>query len=75
MFVIVINTSDTMNTIPRITKALQKAHTGESAAIIDGKIVAFGKDSLEAEKKAIVKGYKSEDIMTTYIMGTQYYAM
>lgn len=61
--------------IPKISKALQKKHIGESVAIINGKIVAFGKDSLEAEKQALTKGFKAEEIMTTYIMGQKYYAM
>lgn len=64
-----------MITIPKISKATQQAHTGESAAIINGEIVAFGKDSMEAEQKAVKSGHCREDIMTTYIMGQKYYAL
>lgn len=61
--------------IPQISKALQKKHEGQSVAIVDGKMVAFGKDSLQAEKLAVAKGYKREKVMTTYIMGTRTYAL
>ncbi len=61
--------------IPKISKALQKKHEGQSVAIVDGKMVAFGKDSVQAEKLAIAKGYKREKVMTTYIMGTRAYAL
>lgn len=44
-------------------------------AIVKGQIVAFGKDSYEAEQNAIEKGFKKVDIMTTFIMGKQYYAL
>lgn len=64
-----------MTQIPKISGALQEKHVGESAAIVDGKIVAFGKDSSEAEQKAIELGYKKEDIMTTFIMGRKIYAL
>lgn len=64
-----------MTQIPHISKALQNEHIGESVAIVRGVIVAFGKDSYEAEKKAIQQGCKKEDIMTTYIMGQKYYAL
>lgn len=42
-----------MTKIPQISKALQKKHSGQSVAIVEGKIVAFGKDSYQAETKAI----------------------
>lgn len=64
-----------MNTVPKISTVLQKKHQGESAAIVDGKIIAFGKNSLEAEKKAVAKGFRAEDVMTTYIMGKRVYAL
>jgi hypothetical protein len=64
-----------MTTIPKISKVMQKKHAGESVAIVDGKIVAFGKDCLEAEKEAMKKGFKPEEIMTTYVMGDKYYAL
>lgn len=64
-----------MTIIPKISKALQRKHTGESAAIVDGKIIAFGKNSYEAAQKAMKKGFDEEDIMTTYIMGTKHYAL
>ncbi len=64
-----------MTIIPKISKVIQKKHTGETAAIVNGKIVAFAKNSLEAEKEAVKKGFKSEDVMTTYIMGEKSYAL
>lgn len=64
-----------MTVMPKISKVLQKKHEGESAAIVDGKIVAFGKDSLEAERKALEKGFKPDQVMTTYIMGERFYAL
>ena len=64
-----------MTKIPQISKALQKKHTGETAAIVEGEIVAFGKDSLEAEKRAMQKGFKQEDVMTAFIMGNRAYAV
>ena len=64
-----------MTNYPKISKALQDEHTGESVAIVLGEIIAFGKDSYEAEKKAIKSGYKKEDIMTTFIMGRKNYAL
>ena len=64
-----------MTKIPQISKALQKEHTGETAAIVEGKIVAFGRDSLEAEKKAVQKGFRQEDVMTAFIMGNRAYAI
>ena len=54
---------------------MQRKHIGESAAIVDGKIVAFGKNSIEAEKEAVKKGFNSEEVMTTYIMGNKTYAL
>jgi len=53
---------------------MQKNHVGDSAAIVDGRIVAFGKNSLEAEKEAMKKGFNSEEVMMTYIMGDKTYA-
>jgi hypothetical protein len=64
-----------MTIIPRISKALQAKHAGESVAIVNGKMVAFGKDSFAAEEKALEKGYKKEDVMTTLIMGRENYAL
>ena len=64
-----------MTVLPKISKAIQKKHTGEAVAIVDGKIVAYGEDSYEAAKNAMKKGYKQEEIMTTYIMGTKVYAL
>jgi len=64
-----------MTEVPKISKVMQKKHIGESVAIVNGQIVAFGRDSLEAEKKAEKKGFKSEEIMTTYIMGNKNYAL
>lgn len=64
-----------MTKIPQISKALQKEHTGETAAIVEGKIIAFGKDSIEAEKKAVKKGFSPKDIMTAFIMGNRSYAV
>lgn len=54
---------------------MQDRHTGKTAAIVDGKIVAFGEDSVDAESKAVELGYKKEDVMTTYIMGRKAYAL
>lgn len=64
-----------MTTIPKISKAIQKAHIGESVAIVNGKFVAFGKNSNEAGKKALAKGYRKQEITLTYIMGTRVYAL
>lgn len=61
--------------IPKVSKAIQKEHTGESAAIVNGEFVAFGKNSYEAAQKAIKKGFPEEDIMTTHIMGKKYYVL
>lgn len=64
-----------MTQIPYISKALQDEHTGESAAIVGGKIVCYGKDSYEAAKNAITLGFQEEEVMTTYIMGKKNYAL
>ena len=72
---ILINLSFKMTTVPKISKVMQKKHIGESVAIVGGKIVAFGKDSMEAEVMAVKKGFKSEDVMSTYIMGAKCYAL
>jgi hypothetical protein len=61
--------------LPKISKVIQKNHTGESAAIVDGQFVAFGKDSNEAGQKALDQGYTKDQIMITYIMGTRLYAL
>ncbi|MBI4127224.1 hypothetical protein HY463_00780 [Candidatus Peregrinibacteria bacterium] len=61
--------------IPQISKAIQKKHTGKTVAIVDGKIVAYGNNSVDAEKKAVNKGFDSDCIMTTYIMGRKNYAL
>ena len=66
---------NTMTKIPHISAAIQSEHTGESAAIVDGQIVAFGKNSWEAEQSAITKGYRPQDIMTAFIMGKENYAL
>jgi hypothetical protein len=54
--------------IPKVSRVIQKAHTGQSAAIVKGKFVAFGKDSNDAGKKALKKGFRKKDIMIAYIM-------
>ncbi|MBU0981872.1 hypothetical protein KKC94_04240 [Patescibacteria group bacterium] len=64
-----------MTKIPKISKIMQKKHAGQSAAVVDGKIVAFGKDSLDAEKNAVKKGYLKSDVMTAFIMGAQNYVI
>ena len=64
-----------MTIVPRISKALQSQHTGQSVAIVDGEIVAFAATSYEAEQQAIAQGYEKQDIMTTFIMGEENYAL
>jgi len=64
-----------MTKIPKISKALQKKNTGKSAAIVNGKIVAFGKNSYVVAKKAEKMGFKRAEIMTTFIMGRKNYAL
>ncbi len=64
-----------MTKIPQISLSLQQAHSGEAVAIVKGEIVAFAADSYEAEKKALKKGFRSEEVMTTFIMGTKNYAV
>ena len=64
-----------MTKIPKISIALQKKHEGESVAIVNGKIVAFAKDSYKAEQKALIRGFDKSDIMTTYIMGKKQYVL
>lgn len=61
--------------IPKISTVIQKKLTGQTVAIVDGKIVAHGKDSVDAEKKALKKGYPDEEIMTAYIMGKRNYVL
>lgn len=61
--------------IPQISTAIQTAHTGESAAIVDGEIIAFGENSWEAEQAAVAKGYQAKDITTAFIMGKKNYAL
>lgn len=61
--------------IPKISRVIEKKLTGKTVAIVDGKIVASGKDSLEVEKKALKKGYPDEEIMTAYIMGKKNYVL
>lgn len=64
-----------MTKIPKISRVTQKKLTGQTVAIVDGRIVASGKDAVDAEKKAMKKGYSDEDIMTTYIMGNKSYVL
>ncbi len=64
-----------MTKIPQISKALQKKHAGKTVAIVNGKIVAYGNNSVQAEKNAVHKGFEPESVMTTYIMGRKNYAM
>ena len=61
--------------IPKISSVVERKLTGQTVAIVDGKIVASGKDSVEAEKKALKKGYPDEEIMTAYIMGKKNYVL
>ncbi len=61
--------------IPKISRVTAKKLTGKTVAIVEGKIVASGKDSFEAEKKALKKGYLNEEIMTAYIMGNKKYVL
>ena len=64
-----------MTKIPKISKALQDKHAGKSAAIVNGKIIAFGENSYDVALKAEKLGFKPEDIMTTFIMGRKNYAL
>lgn len=64
-----------MTIIPRISKALQKKHIGQSAAIVQGEIVAFGKNTADALIKGSELGYERKDIMIAYIMGDKNYAV
>lgn len=48
---------------------------GKTVAIVNGKIVAYGSNSMDAEKKAANKGFETDSIMTTYIMGRKNYAL
>ena len=64
-----------MTLIPRISRALQLKHAGQSVAIVNGEMVAFGENSFDAEQRAIEQGYDKQDIMTTYIMGRDNYAL
>jgi len=52
---------------PKISAVVQKKHGGESVAMVNGKIVAFGKNSLEADENAQALGYGSEDVIIAYI--------
>lgn len=61
--------------IPKISKLLQKKYTGQSVAIVDGKIVASGRNSYEAEKNAVRKGYLGDEVMTTHIMSEKPYVL
>jgi len=62
-----------MTKIPQISAVFQRKHAGKSVAIFDGKIVSTGKDSLEAEQKAVAQGFPKSEIMTTFLMGTKNY--
>ena len=64
-----------MTKIPSISPRDSEKHAGESAAIVDGKIVAYDENSFDVRNKAIEMGYKDEDIMTVFIMGPRPYAM
>ena len=64
-----------MTKIPKISSVIEKKLTGQTVAIVDGKIVASGRDSVEAEKKAVKKGFLGEEIMTAYIMGKKTYVL
>jgi Pyruvate/2-oxoacid:ferredoxin oxidoreductase gamma subunit len=58
-----------MTKMPNISLADSIAHKGETAAVIKGKIIAYGKDCIEANRKAIELGYKENEIWVVYIMG------
>jgi hypothetical protein len=40
---------------PKISAAIQKEHTGQTAISLNGKIIGIGKDSIDALKKAKLK--------------------
>lgn len=54
---------------------IQRKYAGKAVAIVDGKFVAFGSDSLDVEEKAVAKGYDREEVMTTYILGDKVYVL
>ena len=64
-----------MTKIPHVSKSIQDKHTGESAAIVNGKFVAFGKDTADVIEKAEKKGYLLKDMMIAYIMGRKNYVL
>jgi len=59
--------------LPTISSKTEQQHAGESMAIVDGNIVAFGKDSCEATRKALIQGFSEEDIMIGTLLGPGHY--
>jgi hypothetical protein len=64
-----------MTKLPHVSKSVQQKHTGESAAIVDGKFVAFGKNTTDVVVKAEKKGYRLENMTIAHIMGKKNYAL
>lgn len=54
---------------PKISAVFQKEHTGETAISLDGKIIAVGKNSVEAFKKAkkIIPQIEEKEFLVTRI--------
>lgn len=65
-----------MTKIPVISKAIQRKHAGRTVAIVDGRIIAHGKDTVEAAHNAEQQGFDLEEIMIAFIAGDKrYYAV
>lgn len=57
---------------PRISSALAKKHKGETAiSLLDGKVIAFGENAIDALEKAkkVLKDIEDEDYMISRVHG------
>ena len=60
-----------MPTAPKISAVMQKEYQGQTAISLDGKVIAFGKNAIDALKKAkeIVSDIENKDFAISRIHG------
>jgi hypothetical protein len=49
--------------IPKVSDEIQKRYGGKTAGAVNGRLVVFGKTSLEVAEKAEAKGYDPEEVL------------
>ncbi len=60
-----------MTTPPRISAVMQRRNVGQTAISVDGKVIAFGKNAIDALKKAkkIVSDIEDKEFAISRIHG------